>query len=38
MKDRLNYTVEAGRKVTPLFIIIIFLFSESESESWFDGL
>ena len=34
MKHKLNYTVEVGSKLTTLFI---FSFSESESESWFDG-
>ena len=33
MKHKLNYTVEVGSKLTTLF----FSFSESESESWFDG-
>ena len=34
MKHKLNYTVEVGSKLTTLFN---FSFSESESESWFDG-
>ena len=34
MKHKLNYTVEVSSKLTTLFI---FSFSESESESWFDG-
>ena len=38
MKDlKLNYTVEVGSKLTTLFIYLMFSFSESESESWFDG-
>ena len=34
---KLNYTVEVGRKLTTLFFILIFSFSDSERESWLDG-
>jgi len=34
MKHKLNYIAEVGSKLTTL---LIFSFSESESESWFDG-
>ena len=34
---KLNYTVEVGSKLTNLFIYLNFSFSESESESWFNG-
>ena len=34
---KLNYTVEVGNKLTTLFIYLNFSFSESDSESWFDG-
>ena len=34
---KLNYTVEVDSKLTTLFIYLFFSFSESDSESWFDG-